>query len=64
MAPFKFRIRLNGCPAPGTLSEEILSRFFLAGGGRGVPEGYVGRYVEGMSEGMSEGCAKGMGMSE
>ena len=53
MAPFKFRICLNGCPARGTLSEEILSRILLAGGEEGcvrnvcrkVCRGYVGRYV-------------------
>ena len=50
MAPFKFIICLNGCLAPGTLSEEILSRFFLAGGGRVCRKG--------MSEGMSRVCRK------
>ena len=50
MAPFKFRICLNGCRAPGTLGEEILSRFFLAGGG--------GVCQKGMSEGMSRVCRK------
>ena len=56
MAPFKSRICLNGCPARGTLSEEILSRIFLAGGA----EGCVGRVCrkvcrKGVVEGASEG---------
>ena len=60
MAPFKFIICLNGCPARGLLSEEIMSRIFLAGGA----EGCVGRVCRkvcrkvcrnGVVEGASEG---------
>ena len=70
----ELRICLNGCLAPGTLSEEILSRFFLAGGEgcagrvcRKVCRGYVGRYVgRYVRRGLSRVRRKGMseGMSE